>query len=245
MIYANNRTYTSQDSENRHREIVGGRSWYLRATAAAGFCAAATPATANITHVMVSVSEPNGFIEDDFIDVIQDDGDHDPILGVEHVAGMLSLYYMFVHNGSPDEYFDSPRTGTDRLLLWRSGVERSGAQSVGQSRSFGLRFLRIASGASFAPPYYLKNGAIEGNDNYIGFRVTDADVNGGDFIYGWARLTGLDTESAHYGSLSEYAYQDDGSPIRLGQTSVGSIPEPSTLALLVLGAVGVAGLRWR
>ena len=62
----------------------------------------------------------------------------------------------------------------------------------------------------------------------------------GSTVYGWAEVGPL---APAEGKLLGWAYEDSGEPIRVGQTS--SIPEPNTLALLALGAAGVAAMRRR
>jgi hypothetical protein len=75
-----------------------------------------------------------------------------------------------------------------------------------------------------------------GTRAYLGLKFDDS----GTPLYGWA-----DVQMNAYDSITlfGYAYQDDGAPIHV--PDIGTIPEPSTLALLALGAAGVAALRRR
>jgi hypothetical protein len=80
----------------------------------------------------------------------------------------------------------------------------------------------------------------DGQKGFFGFRfkLENESASGspaGSFVYGWGeveRITSAD------GRLLQWAYDDSGDPI-----TVGAIPEPGTLGLLALGAVGIVALR--
>lgn len=80
----------------------------------------------------------------------------------------------------------------------------------------------------------------DGDAGYIGF-VFDPDLNPApETNYGWFLQY---VDSATGGLIVEWAYNDMGLPITVGDTGV--IPEPSTLALLAMGAAGLAAWRYR
>jgi len=68
---------------------------------------------------------------------------------------------------------------------------------------------------------------------FIGFRFNA----GGGMEFGWARIT-MDGAPGNSFTVVDYAWGDPGTQIATGQ-----IPEPGSLALLAIGAVGL--LAWR
>ncbi|MBX3378042.1 MAG: PEP-CTERM sorting domain-containing protein [Phycisphaeraceae bacterium] len=75
-------------------------------------------------------------------------------------------------------------------------------------------------------------------DNIVGFRFQN-EANGNATHYGWFRVSLSTTLSAQPRLLVEYAYED----VAGADIAAGAIPAPGSLALLALGAVGVAGRR--
>lgn len=53
--------------------------------------------------------------------------------------------------------------------------------------------------------------------------------------FGWMHIDSVSSSGFH---IDGYAYEDSGAPI-----TAGAVPEPSSLALLALGAAGVRALR--
>jgi hypothetical protein len=80
---------------------------------------------------------------------------------------------------------------------------------------------------------------LNSNLNYIGFHFTNEAT--GQIDYGYIRISLSDTVEGQPRGIVEYAYENTGSGM-----NVGTVPEPSTFALLALMATGAAGLRaWR
>jgi hypothetical protein len=108
-----------------------------------------------------------------------------------------------------------------------------------------------ANSASFASAgsTFFNGGAF--NDQYLAFQFKDSTQIGSPMRYGWAQLTlqnGPLSTGTDYPKLtvSGWAYDNTGLQIPMGAKV--AVPEPSTTALLALGALalGARGVRsWR
>jgi hypothetical protein len=78
-----------------------------------------------------------------------------------------------------------------------------------------------------------------GQTGYIGFRFDPNGVAGVQTWYGWMHISaGSDSSPFANGTVIDWAYDNTGTGIQ-----VGSVPEPSSIALLAMGAVGLLALR--
>ena len=117
------------------------------------------------------------------------------------------------------------------------GSSLAGAYQFGPTAAGGgYRFLMDSASAVGASAV----GFALNSDNYIGFKF-DA---GGTELFGWARITLEALGSAGRATIQEWAYEDTGNAIQVGDTGA-AIDEPPALALLALGAGGVAAWRRR
>lgn len=87
------------------------------------------------------------------------------------------------------------------------------------------------------------DGASSGD--FLGVQFTEAGINGGNPLFGWMRISKLagtpplgEPNSTHI-TIVDWAYEDSGGGILAG----AGIPEPSSLSLLAMGAVGLLARR--
>lgn len=90
--------------------------------------------------------------------------------------------------------------------------------------------------------YDFNYGFVAG-DNFVGFRFDDGI--GGGLNYGWA-IFNFDTVNAIV-SITEWTYETlDDTAVHVGtRAGAAAVPEPSSLALLACGAVGLVAYRRR
>jgi hypothetical protein len=87
--------------------------------------------------------------------------------------------------------------------------------------------------------YYPAGGNLDNGLNLFGF----AFVAGGTSLFGWGTIN-LDTTHGIV-TIENWTYDDGGASVHIGTTAGTSVPEPSSLALLALGAGGLAAWRTR
>ena len=81
---------------------------------------------------------------------------------------------------------------------------------------------------------------LNSDNNWVGFRFTEAGINGGAVCYGWVQVHIGASMTDPARAIIGYAYDDSGAGI------VSGVPEPSTFALLGMMAAGALGVReWR
>lgn len=213
------------------KKLSGKKIKTLKTCAAVGGAVAALPLAANATVVTVPV---NATITSGTYDLTIS-----PTLGGPAINT----------NGGPDLTFTlSPGSGIDAnyvagdhgTMYVTDGVgypaNVQGSQ-VGPSDSFTAASAKLSD--NFIDGNFDKNGAV----GYLGFEVP---VSATSYDYGWVELSSF-TPFSPSGpapqslTIIEYAYDDSGNPINVPAAT----PEPCTLALFALGAVGVEAFRRR
>lgn len=202
--------------------LVKKKRWaaYAAAGVAATF-AGTQSAEADITHVVVG--SPAG-------DWTTDDDLYFPLAG----DASLNFYHpgygagIAIFNGG---YFGTIVGQTIATVFRYASNLASGANISTQNFLTAPAFAILASYSGATYSQFVNTSGI------IGFRFD----GGAGTQYGWARVTALGDAPINSYVIEEYAYADVGESIAAGQ-----IPEPSSLGLLALGAVGIlAGRRRR
>ena len=231
------------NSQNRQHSdvensIVGKKRWSAYAAAGAAALAAGTQtAEADITHIVV-----NG-------------GDGQRVeVGGSHYFSLIGSAAINLFNVSASEKSGQIYAGAFAGVFNNSKFY--GAVVGFQASSFpyasNLAFDVNVSDGPFLPANafgtlaYGLNSSYpnaqfsDQGDGYIGFTFT-AQSGSGPY-YGWMRVT-MDGGPSNPLTVQEYAFADEGESIRVGE--IGAIPEPSSLGLLALGAIGLTASRRR
>jgi len=137
-------------------------------------------------------------------------------------SGSFFLYGSGTGNGFVNNFAGGTGTGVDNLPL---GTVVDGS----------LGYLNNSTETTGPTAFVLNSSA-----NYGGFRFVD-EVTGGT-RYGWAQFSLSTSPTAQPRTIVAYAYEDSGAGIAVGATG-GTTPEPASLGLLALGAVGLLRRR--
>jgi len=223
----------NQTPRIRKRSSISKKKWASYAAAAAAAVSIGThTAEADIIHVVVGA--PTGTLSADqggsqYFQLYHPALNINVNIELSHVN--LSTYSTngaaFLNVGYGAAFIGAAGNGRQYVSNLASGFLVSGGGFLGSIGIAGtLAYSAYNSGAQF----------LNAGSGYIGFRFNDAD----DVQqHGWIRVT-LDGAPLNSLTIEEFAFTTRGESIAVGQ-----VPEPGSLGLLALGALGLMCTRSR
>ena len=162
-----------------------------------------------------------------------------------------SVIFSFINDNAPDDgpVFLSIFDDDNELVGSVVGFTDGGVEYI-NNLSSGVNLAALSNEAFLSANSFFVASGFDGENSqsqfvnasgFIGFRF---DVGNGDgFQYGWFELTAAGDAPVNSFTLERYAFGTAGQAVSTGQTT--AVPEPSSLSLLALGAVGVLSTRRR
>jgi hypothetical protein len=143
-------------------------------------------------------------------------------------VGQTSGRFRFFTTPSSDLVFGGTLAGEENAAKLASGA------SIGPASTFttvGSPLLATPDNAGGA-----WDGASAGGTDFVGVRFTEGGVNGGSTVYGWMRIN--KPAGGVGATIVDWAFDDAG-----GSINAGAVPEPASLSLLAMGAIGLLARR--
>jgi hypothetical protein len=160
-------------------------------------------------------------------------------LAVEHQSSLFSHKGVAsFRRGNGDSVLSHAGVGLKRLSQGAVISNGAGGSTAGWGGDFAKLAYRRSAFGNPSPP----GGTWEaGQSGFAGIRLNTAH---GQTDYGWIRLEWLaDTHGDPVTLKDDWAYDDSGAPIAAGAGA--AVPEPSSLALVLLAAGSAGVLAWR
>lgn len=156
----------------------------------------------------------------------------------------------YVNGGSSENYFAMYMPASTSLV--KSSSPTAGGADVGKLTAGTV----IGPGSTMVgAPFGFMNNPTAGDwigtgNGYMGIEFSEASVNGGNPVYGWVQISKTIAGDPPRGGPSgitmvDWAYDDSGAAIAAGDTGASPVPEPTSLALMAAGAIGVLVRRGR
>lgn len=149
-----------------------------------------------------------------------------------------------------------PSTAQDTKLV-KSSSPTAGTADVGKLAAGTLigPSSTLVGQTGVTPHFVFMNDATTGDwvpagTGFMGVQFTDPTTNGGNPVYGWVQISKTVAGEPPVGgpdgiTFVDWAYDNTGSAIAAGDTGASPVPEPTTLALMAAGAVGILVRRGR
>jgi len=156
------------------------------------------------------------------------------------LGGSVAGWDINPYSGTTMNFFspDSANTG---------GFVRAGGSSTTLTDNLAPGFLIDANantGGTWGNSAAESTGAtafnLNSSDNIVGFRFVN-EANGNQVHFGWMRISLAESFTAQPRTLVEYAYESNAG---VG-IQAGAVPEPTSLSILALGALGLVARRRR
>lgn len=216
-------------------QILSIKKRALIATAAAAkMCAASFQANAGIIY-----SGPINEVVDNTEFEIDIDGVGENDFVFSHTMGFSSTEQLFLGNASVE--FTSA-TGDFHTTDGGFDLANYGQLIDSDFSPIGDVYLKLAGAGTVNGLLFLDDAFSNGGSGFLGFNFLTGN-------HGWLSFSiaeyGLGTTSSFVITVNDWAYEDTGKAIRVGDTGSVSVPEPSTWALFALGAYGISRRRKR
>ena len=153
--------------------------------------------------------------------------------GVSDSGAQAPGFFGLDMNGNGIQFESASSMSMFGMVFSRPEQVRSGNANFMSMTSFLTVGTTISSASTFLDPFSSVYPSSSANQQYVGLEAVGRNK---EFYYGWASFTDL----GGIMTLNDAAFNTTaGSSIIVGQTTLQSVPEPSTYALFGIGAIGL------